>query len=284
MPKNYDENLAEYKQLKEEASEAIDQLISSKDSAIKEKTEYISALTYILNTGDPADKIVKNFKSKNTTFTSEYIKDNYQLIVYPKIESQLEILNSDTSGVGEKAKAKSRVIYLIASALLYGIRDVGISIDAIGINTKTGELTMNNIGIGKFLTIDTENKSIELSNTEKNLFKFSMKELIRNRLLQYNGDVRVVSDSNILNYMWENKKQMLGADKYLTGSFIVLEISSGNAHNVNNNWGYVTLRDGTQPDWSNYKGKYKFLEQYPQIVTFMKNDVESDDYIYYYEI
>lgn len=284
MPKNYDENLAEYKQLKEEASEVIDQLISSKDFAIKEKTDCINALAYILNTGGSIDKIVKGFKSKNTTFTSEYIKDNYQLIVYPKIESQLEILNSDTSGVGEKAKAKSRVIYLIASALLYGIRDVGISIDAIGINTKTGELTMNNIGIGKFLTIDTENKSIELSNTEKNLFKFSMKELIRNRLLQYNGDVRVVSDSNILNYMWENKKQMLGADKYLTGSFIVLEISSGNAHNVNNNWGYVTLRDGTQPDWSNYKGKYKFLEQYPQIVTFMKNDVESDDYIYYYEI
>lgn len=284
MPKNYDENLAEYKQLKEEASEAIDQLIKSKNNAIEEKAEYINALAYILNTGGSIDKIVKGFKSKNTTFTSEYIKDNYQLIVYPKIESQLEILNSDTSGVGEKAKAKSRVIYLIASALLYGIRDVGISIDAIGINTKTGELTMNNIGIGKFLTIDTENKSIELSNTEKNLFKFSMKELIRNRLLQYNGDVRVVSDSNILNYMWENKKQMLGADKYLTGSFIVLEISSGNAHNVNNNWGYVTLRDGTQPDWSNYKGKYKFLEQYPQIVTFMKNDVESDDYIYYYEI
>lgn len=284
MPKNYDENLAEYKQLKEEASEAIDQLIKSKNNAIEEKAEYINALAYILNTGGSIDKIVKGFKSKNTTFTSEYIKDNYQLIVYPKIESQLEILNSDTSGVGEKAKAKSRVIYLIASALLYGIRDVGISIDAIGINTKTGELTMNNIGIGKFLTIDTENKSIELSNTEKNLFKFSMKELIRNRLLQYNGDVRVVSDSNILNYMWENKKQMLGADKYLTGSFIVLEISSGNAHNVNNNWGYVTLRDGTQPDWSNYKGKYKFLEQYPQIVTFMKNDTESDDYIYYYEI
>lgn len=284
MPKNYDENLAEYKQLKEEASEAIDQLIKSKNNAIEEKAEYINALTYILNTGGSIDKIVEGFKSKNTTFTSEYIKDNYQLIAYPKIESQLEILNSDTSGVGEKAKAKSRVIYLIASALLYGIRDVGISIDAIGINTKTGELTMNNIGIGKFLTIDTENKSIELSNTEKNLFKFSMKELIRNRLLQYNGDVRVVSDSNILNYMWENKKQMLGADKYLTGSFIVLEISSGNSHSVNNNWGYVTLRDGTQPDWSNYKGKYKFLEQYPQIVTFMKNDTESDDYIYYYEI
>ncbi|KXI14665.1 hypothetical protein [Peptostreptococcus anaerobius] len=284
MPKNYDENLAEYKQLKEEASEAIDQLIKSKNNAIEEKAEYINALTYILNTGGSIDKIVEGFKSKNTTFTSEYIKDNYQLIVYPKIESQLEILNSDTSGVEKKAKAKSRVIYLIASALLYGIRDVGISIDAIGINTKTGELTMNNIGIGKFLTIDTENKSIELSNTKKNLFKFSMKELIRNRLLQYNGDVRVVSDSNILNYMWENKKQMLGADKYLTGSFIVLEISSGNAHNVNNNWGYVTLRDGTQPDWSNYKGKYKFLEQYPQIVTFMKNDTESDDYIYYYEI
>lgn len=284
MPKNYDENLAEYKQLKEEASEAIDQLIKSKNNAIEEKAEYINALTYILNTGGSIDKIVEGFKSKNTTFTSEYIKDNYQLIVYPKIESQLEILNSDTSGVGEKAKAKSRVIYLIASALLYGIRDVGISIDTIGINTKTGELTMNNIGIGKFLTIDTENKSVKLSNTKKNLFMPSMKELIRDRLLQYNGDVRVVSDSNILNYMWENKKQMLGAGESLTGSFIVLEISPGNSHSVNNNWGYVTLRDGTQPDWSNYKGKYKFLEQYPQIVTFMKNDTESDDYIYYYEI
>lgn len=284
MPKNYDENLAEYKQLKEEASEAIDQLIKSKNNAIEEKAEYINALAYILNTGGSIDKIVKGFKSKNTTLTSPDIKAFYQYVAYPVIEKKLKIINSDTAEVGEKAKARYDIIYLIASELLKGIRDIGISVADIGINTKTGELTMNNIGIGKFLTIDTENKSIELSNTEKNLFKFSMKELIRNRLLQYNGDVRVVSDSNILNYMWENKKQMLGADKYLTGSFIVLEISSGNAHNVNNNWGYVTLRDGTQPDWSNYKGKYKFLEQYPQIVTFMKNDVESDDYIYYYEI
>lgn len=284
MPKNYDENLAEYKQLKEEASEAIDQLIKSKNNAIEEKAEYINALTYILNTGGSIDKIVEKFKSKNTKFTSEFIKDLYQGLVYPKIEEKLEIINSDTAGVGEKAKARYDIIYLIASWLLEGIRAVGIGIGGIGINTKTGELTMNNIGIGKFLTIDTENKSVELSKTKKNLFKPSMKELIRDRLLQYSGDVRVVSDSNILNYMWENKKQMLGADKSLTGSFIVLEISSGNSHNVNNNWGYVTLRDGTQPDWSNYKGKYKFLEQYPQIVTFMKNDTESDDYIYYYEI
>lgn len=284
MPKNYDENLAEYKQLKEEASKAIDQLISSKNNAIEEKAEYINTLTYILNTGGSIDKIVKGFKSKNTTLTSPDIKVFYQYVAYPVIEKKLKIINSDTAEVGEKAKARYDIIYLIASELLKGIRDIGISVADIGINTKTGELTMNNIGIGKFLTIDTENRSVELSNTKKNLFMPSMKELIRDRLLQYNGDVRVVSDSNILNYMWENKKQMLGADKSLTGSFIVLEISSGNAHNVNNNWGYVTLRDGTQPDWSNYKGKYKFLEQYPQIVTFMKNDVESDDYIYYYEI
>lgn len=284
MPKNYDENLAEYKQLKEEASEAIDQLISSKDSAIKEKTDCINALTYILNTGGSIDKIVEKFKSKNTKFTSPNIKTLYQYAVYPEIEKRLEIINSDTAGVGEKAKARYNIIRLIVSALLDAMGHIGIGITGMGINTKTGELTMNNIGIGKFLTIDTENKSVELSNTKKNLFKPSMKELIRNRLLQYSGDVRVVSDSNILNYMWENKKQMLGADKSLTGSFIVLEISSGNAHSVNNNWGYVTLRDGKQPDWSNYKGKYKFLEQYPQIVTFMKNDTESDDYIYYYEI
>lgn len=284
MPKNYDENLAEYKQLKEEASEAIDQLIKSKNNAIEEKAEYINALAYILNTGGSIDKIVKGFKSKNTTLTSPDIKAFYQYVAYPVIEKKLKIINSDTAEVGEKAKARYDIIYLIASELLKGIRDIGISVADIGINTKTGELTMNNIGIGKFLTIDTENKSVKLSNTKKNLFMPSMKELIRDRLLQYNGDVRVVSDSNILNYMWENKKQMLGAGESLTGSFIVLEISPGNSHSVNNNWGYVTLRDGTQPDWSNYKGKYKFLEQYPQIVTFMKNDTESDDYIYYYEI
>lgn len=284
MPKNYDENLAEYKQLKEEASEAIDQLIRSKSSAIEEKEKYLSALNSILDSGGPTNKIVEKFKSKNTKFTSPNIKTFYQYVVYPEIEKRLEIINSDTAGVGEKAKARYNIIRLIVSALLDAMGHIGIGITGMGINTKTGELTMNNIGIGKFLTIDTENKSVELSNTKKNLFKPSMKELIRDRLLQYSGDVRVVSDSNILNYMWENKKQMLGADKSLTGSFIVLEISSGNAHNVNNNWGYVTLRDGTQPDWSNYKGKYKFLEQYPQIVTFMKNDVESDDYIYYYEI
>ncbi len=265
MPKNYDENLAEYKQLKEEASEAIDQLIKSKNNAI-------FALDYVLNFVSSIDVIVKDFKSKNTALTSPDIKELYQSWAYPEIERQLEIINSHESGVKEKAMAKHYILYLITSGLLEGTHDVGISIEGIGINTSTGELTMNNIGIGKFITVDTENKSVELSNTKKNLFKPSMKELIRNRLLQYNGDVRVVSDSNILNYMWENKKQMLGAGESLTGSFIVLEISSGNAHNVNNNWGYVTLRDGTQPDWSNYKGKYKFLEQYPVIVTFMTND------------
>lgn len=284
MPKNYDENLAEYKQLKEEASEVIDQLISSKDSAIEKKTKCINVFTDILYGGEPIDKIMEKFVLKATKFTSRPVRELYKSIIFPKIEENLKIIKSNTAEVEERAKARYDVICLIASGLLEGIQDVGISIEGIGINTKTGELTMNNIGIGKFLTIDTENKSVKLSNTKKNLFMPSMKELIRDRLLQYNGDVRVVSDSNILNYMWENKKQMLGAGESLTGSFIVLEISPGNSHSVNNNWGYVTLRDGTQPDWSNYKGKYKFLEQYPQIVTFMKNDTESDDYIYYYEI
>src|SRR3712207_4459063 len=100
MPKNYDENLAEYKQLKEEASEVIDQLIRSKNYAIKEKTEYISALTYILNTGESIDKIVEKFKSKNTTLTSHSIKELYQLRIYPEIKERLEIINSDTAGVG----------------------------------------------------------------------------------------------------------------------------------------------------------------------------------------
>lgn len=166
MPKNYDENLAEYKQLKEEASEVIDQLISSKDSAIKEKIKYLSALTYILNGVDSIGKTVEKFKSKNTKFTTYFIKELYQRRIYPRIEEKLEILNSDTAEVEEKAEAKYDIIYLIVSGLLEGISDIGIGIAQIGIDASTGELTMNGVSTGKFVTVDASNeKPFGMSNS-----------------------------------------------------------------------------------------------------------------------
>lgn len=166
MPKNYDENLAEYKQLKEEASEVIDQLVSSKNYAIEEKAECISALAYILNTGDPADKIVKKFKSKNTKFTAHFIKELYQRKIYPMIEEKLEILNSDTAEVEEKAKARYDIMHLISLGLLEGISDIGISLAQIGINALTGELTMDGVSTGRFVTVDASNeKPFGMSNS-----------------------------------------------------------------------------------------------------------------------
>lgn len=81
--------------------------------------------------------------------------------------------------------------------------------------------------------------------------------------------------------MYAKKSRMSGASTAMSGKFIILQISSSNAFNISK-YGYATLSDGSQPDWSNYLSKYAYFQQYKKIATYMKNDTDSDDWVDYF--
>ena len=94
---------------------------------------------------------------------------------------------------------------------------------------------------------------------------------------------KLSANTTALDALYARKKQMKGASATKTGKFIILEISASNAFNTSK-YGYATLSDGSKPDWSSYLTKYAFFKQYPKYATYMKNDTDSDDYIYYFDI
>ena len=93
----------------------------------------------------------------------------------------------------------------------------------------------------------------------------------------------VAASTTAMDALYARKKQMKGGSASKSGKFIILEISASNAFDTSK-YGYVTLSDGNKPDWSNYLAKYAFFKQYPKYATYMRNDTDSDDYIYYFDI
>jgi len=93
----------------------------------------------------------------------------------------------------------------------------------------------------------------------------------------------IAASTTALNALYSKKKRMSGGSKSLSGKFIILEISADNVFSTSE-YGYATLSDGSKPDWKNYKGKYAYFKQYKKVVTYMKNDTDSDDWIDYFQI
>lgn len=93
----------------------------------------------------------------------------------------------------------------------------------------------------------------------------------------------MAASNTALDALYARKTRMAGASKTYSGKVIVLEISGNNDFNVAS-YGYATLSDGTQPDWSSYKGKYAFFKQFKKAATAIKNDNGSDDWIDYFKI
>ena len=94
---------------------------------------------------------------------------------------------------------------------------------------------------------------------------------------------KLAASTTAMDAIYARKKMLSGGSASKSGKFIILEISQSNAFNTSR-YGYVTLSDGSQPDWNSYLAKYAFFRQYPKYATYMKNDTDSDDYIYYFDI
>ena len=93
----------------------------------------------------------------------------------------------------------------------------------------------------------------------------------------------VAASTTAMDALYARKKNMSGGSASKSGKFIILEISANNAFDTSK-YGYVTLSDGSKPNWDNYLAKYAFFKQYPKYATYMRNDTDSDDYIYYFDI
>ena len=91
----------------------------------------------------------------------------------------------------------------------------------------------------------------------------------------------IAASTTALDALYAKKSRMSGASTSKSGKFIVLQISTDNAFNTSK-YGYATLSDGSQPDWSNYTSKYAYFKQYKKVATYMKNDSDSDDWIDYF--
>lgn len=94
---------------------------------------------------------------------------------------------------------------------------------------------------------------------------------------------KLAASDTAMDALYARKKQMKGGSASKSGKFIILEISQSNAFNTSK-YGYATLSDGSKPDWSSYLAKYAFFQKYPKYATYMLNDTDSDDYIYYFDI
>ena len=92
----------------------------------------------------------------------------------------------------------------------------------------------------------------------------------------------IAASTTALDALYAKKKRMSGARASLSGKFIILQISDGNAFDTSQ-YGYATLSDGSKPNWGSYKDKYAYFKQYKKIATYMKNDTDSDDWIDYFQ-
>ena len=94
---------------------------------------------------------------------------------------------------------------------------------------------------------------------------------------------KLAASTTAMDALYARKKKLNGGSASKSGKFIILEISASNAFNTSK-YGYATLSDGSKPDWSSYLAKYAFFQKYPKYATYMLNDTDSDDYIYYFDI
>lgn len=141
--------------------------------------------------------------------------------------------------------------------------------------------------LAEFITPTTDNdvlKALQEVTTEYEfdaLFNsYRIKKMIVN-----NSDLMVAisQNDNILNIMYNRYKiQLSGANKVVEGrKYIILEISPSNAYS--SSYG-ETRRNGTTLDsWSDLKGKFQYFKKYPNYVDYIRNDTESDDWVYYYD-
>lgn len=105
------------------------------------------------------------------------------------------------------------------------------------------------------------------------------------RMIIDNQDLMFAISKNdtILNIMYDSYKKInSGASSTISGGkYIILEVSGSNAYS--SSWGETRRNGSTLSGWSSYRGKFQYFKQYLNYVDYIRNDTNSDDWVYYYD-
>lgn len=105
----------------------------------------------------------------------------------------------------------------------------------------------------------------------------------RKRILEFD-DMTILKTDAAIDAMYRLSRTVRGSRTNVSGGkYILLEVSNGNTFN-NGKYGGITLKDGSHPDWSDYKEKGAYFKQYTQYATSIQNDTESDDEFKYFDL
>lgn len=106
------------------------------------------------------------------------------------------------------------------------------------------------------------------------------------RMIVNNQDLMLAisKNNNILNVMYNNYKKTNGGARQSVsgGKYIILEVSGSNAYS--SSYGETRRNGSTLSSWGDYKGKFQYFKKYPNYVDYIRNDTESDDWVYYYDL
>lgn len=158
------------------------------------------------------------------------------------------------------------------------------------LNKIIGNLDLKIKPILKWLEDTNPNKILKRLKNVKNKVDFDKmfnnievkKTIINNQsLVDY-----ISTNDTILNIMYDNyKKQNYGTSSTVVGGYyIILEVSSSNAYS-DSSYGKTTDRNGNSLSWGgdSLKRKFTHFKHYKKVVNFIRNDNNSDDWVYYYD-
>lgn len=232
-------------------------------------------------------KLYREYQAYGENFITEIIAKNNKGLIEPKVnitkEEKQKIAENDKEI--QDLKVKINKIEVVQNSIISTQNAMNNTLNEL--NKLLGDL---NLKLNQFEIIQkasNPNEILKMLKTIKNKNDFDkifnikeFKEAIVN-----NQDLMLAISKNdtILNIMYDNYKKMNSGARQIVsgGKYIILEVSGSNSYS--SRYGETRRNGSTLSDWSSCKGKFQYFKNYPNYVDYIRNDTESNDWVYYYD-
>lgn len=235
-------------------------------------------------------KLYREYQAYGENFITEIIAKNNKGLIEPKVN----ITKEEKEKISENDKAIKELKTIVetlqanTNTKLDKISEQLSAFTSFLEEYKKIEHKLNKI-IANFKEVDymTKNEALTaLQNvTNKKEFDTLFNSKRIKRMIVNNQDLMLAISKNdtILNIMYDNYKKInSGARQSVSGGkYIILEVSGSNAYS--SSYGETRRNGSTLSNWGSYRGKFQYFKNYPNYVDYIRNDTESDDWVYYYD-
>lgn len=235
-------------------------------------------------------KLYREYQAYGENFITEIIAKNNKGLIEPKVN----ITKEEKEKISENDKAIKELKTIVetlqanTNTKLDKISEQISAFTSFLEEYKKIEPKLNKI-IANFKEVDymTKNEALTaLQNvTNKKEFDTLFNSKRIKRMIVNNQDLMLAISKNdtILNIMYDNYKKInSGARQSVSGGkYIILEVSGSNAYS--SSYGETRRNGSTLSDWGSYKGKFQYFKNHPNYVDYIRNDTESNDWVYYYD-